>query len=475
MIPTHLKVTDSDTNTTDSIAPLSIKHNQKQFATMDDFLQRSIQQAMRRAGLTQSSQPIPDIDEWLAAHEVAEEPTLALESSYVPPPTSVFDRAADVFDIEELREMILDNVPALDVVRATRINKTFRGHIHASHPLQRKTFMRSPPEKPMSKKERFALPRGVFPSSRYCEVIGWGRRLHQRHIRILPADPTHPTKWNEKPTLGLAISKAMLFKPEPVLHSRVMPMIALCPLLTASDPDDNDKDSKFWWRKHLQAAATGVYTGDIAVYAAARFNERAVLAQEPWTHMQISNPPTFKASAKIVWEGRVNGKLRVTMEGPHCVVLNRGNEGITFQSLVEDASSSDRFARGYVNVSFPVYSHPASEILETWIKTVTAGATLEECKERFEAQIQPTCTWTVSTRSVVHFDGVVTPTAKEVRRLADRDGESSTSLYLTFNFEQPPAEEDEDEDADAGADADVEDEDEEMGEDGDEGTSSVPQ
>jgi hypothetical protein len=439
---------------------------------MDDFLQRSIQQAMRRAGLTQNSQPIPDIDEWLASHEVAEEPTLALEPSYVPPPTRVFDRAADVFDIEELREMILTNLPPLDVVRATRINKTFRGHIHALHPLQRTTFMRSPPELLMSKKERFKLPRPVFPSARYCEVIEWGRRLHQRHLRILPADPTHPTTWNEKPKLGLAISKAMLFKPEPVLHRRVMPMIALCPLLTASDPDDNDKDTKFWWRKHLQATATSVYTGDIAVYAAARFNERAVLAKEPWTHMQISNPPTFKASAKIIWEGRVNGKLRVTMEGPHCIVLNRGSEGITFQSLVEDASSSDRFARGYVNVLFPVYNNPASETVETWIKTVTAGATLKECKEKFEAQIQPTCTWTVSTRSEVHFDGVVTPMAKEVRRLTDRDGESSTSLYLTFNFEQAPAEEDEEaEDEDEDADA----EDEEMGEDGDEETSSVPQ
>jgi hypothetical protein len=365
----------------------------------------------------------PSIDEWLADHEI-DELDLTPQPSHIRPSTEPLDYTAKVCNIAELREMILAHLLPLEIVRATAVSRSFYQLIHTSPTLQRKTFMR-PQQESLTLRLKPTAP------TQYCELMQWGRRLDQRHIRILP--PTPNLVANDTPSHNLATPEGSIFNPIIVLHRHAVPITSLCPLL---EPSDDDNDDGSYWRRQLHSAAIGIPDPTVPVVAMARFNKRAVQATEPWTNMQISSPPTHKAAAKIVWEGRIRGKLRVQLSGQTCAVQR--DEGITFDALVEDASSSTA-ARGTVEIFTAVRCCKAHKTVIDWVFSTESGVTPTECMRELEQE--KAYTWSVSTWSEVHFEGIVTPTEGEVRRLAKTDQLSSTPVPMRWHAKRSREEE----------------------------------
>ena len=357
---------------------------------------------------------IPSIDEYQAL-VAFQELDLAPQSRNMPTSRGLA-ATTQAMKTMELVTLVLVHLPPLEIVRATRVSKNFRDLIHDSPKLQRKTFMREPKRKT---------------PKQFCELVQWGVRLHQRHLKVLP--PATDLVANETPTHALAVPRRQLFQSMTVLIRPALPMISLCPLLELSD---NDAEQAYWDRQ-LQVAYNNVPSLALPFRAIAHFSKRATLATERWTtHMQLSSPPTYRAQVKLCWEGRVDGKLCIQLKGETCEVQRA--EGITFHSLVQDASSS----QGPVSI-FTAVRRPGALEVESeanWVRSSEDGSTLFDCMKEFEER-EPPYTWSVSTRSEVIFPGVVAPTEGEVRRLADTDQVSSTPVPMYFYHKKSQAEE----------------------------------
>ena len=404
---------------------------------------------------------LPSIDE--AQAEWAKKRNLAR-----PPPSQHFHTGPHstralvcigrVANTNELLEKILADLPATELVRATRVSKACRALLLASPTLQRKTFMRQP-------KSNTPTP--------HCEVVQWGPGLEQRHLKVLlPSSAA-----SDEAIPGLSKPLHPLFEPIRVVHHPAVQMSLLCPLLEPTGTEGNIMAC----RLHFHAVMFGI---NRSILTTARFNERLLLVpswpwaklqisahdgataptspstfalaptapENLWTHMQLSTPPTRHARVKLFWEGRVNNQLRVTLEATHCIHRSKDQSGITVHALVRHASSTS----GYV----------AIETLtgEQWNRSGRNFGTLAACMEEI-ARREAWCSWvwTVGARSQVTLAGVVVPTEGELERLTETEQLSSTPLPLAFLFKEPKVEESE-EDDDEDEDEEDDEEDEEEGE-----------
>jgi len=181
--------------------------------------------------------------------------------------------------------------------------------------------------------------------------------------------------------------------------------------------------------------------------------------------MQLSTPPTHHAHAKIYWQGRLNGELRVTIEATRYMKRAVAQDGITLQSLVYHVSTSP----GPVTISeVPTANCPLfyiAHIEALWSRRVVENSTLATCMDEMQRK-EPwrRYAWSVGPRSEVTLHGVVVPTEGELELLAETDQLSSTPAPLVFHLMQPGAaegqgEEQQGQDDDADDDADDEEED----------------
>jgi hypothetical protein len=355
-------------------------------------------------------------------------------------------------------------------VSATRVNHTFRSLIRTSPTLQRKTFMRSP---------KISTPT-------HCQLVQWGPGLQQRHLAPLP----QPSVTNNTAIHALAMPRHQSFQAMTILYRHAVPISQLCPFLEPAE-----SGSMITWNVDLDTSLAGFYT---PVRTAARFSENLMLLPLPWTnmpananvgstpssifasmtatpsprgcpwmHMQLSTPPTHHAHAKIYWQGRLNGELRVTIEATRCMKRPVDQGGITLHSLVYHVSTSP----GPVTISeVPTANCPLfyiAHIEALWSRRVVENSTLATCMDGMQRK-EPwrRYAWSVGPRSEVTLHGVVVPTEGELELLAETDQLSSTPAPLVFHLMQPGAAEEEGEeqqgndndDADNDADDDADDE-----------------
>lgn len=164
---------------------------------------------------------LPHIDTVLAERLRNREltsPTPRPQQSHLTTPPSVRAQicAARIASILELTELILANLPPIDLVRCTRVNHPFRNLIHTSPTLQRKLFLR--PAKPSTPVE-------------HCQFVQWGPGLEQRHIMPLP----HPSIVDDVAIEALAKPRKKDFQEMITLFRPAVKMAQLCPLLKVAE------------------------------------------------------------------------------------------------------------------------------------------------------------------------------------------------------------------------------------------------
>lgn len=430
--------------------------------------------------------PIPHIDQVMAEttrkrheRELTTPPPPPHPFQTAPPSARALDCASDIANTLELTENILANLPAHAIASATRVNTTFRSLIHTSPTLQRETFMR---------------PTNIT-NPTHCEVVQWGPGLQQRHLKALPLTSTA----SDETSQGLAKERHDSFRPIMILRRPAVQTALLCPLLEPAESYDMAWDLHF----HVLFATNTGSVNNRPMYTTARFSEKLSLmpptaqpcAQQPqisahdggtaaaaaptltsttitpshstsWVHMQLSTPPTHHARIKLLWEGHVNGSLRLRLEATHTLHLPSDQPSITLHSLLHHASST----LGDVAIETPTESRECFGTGERWgMRWVRENSTLAACMAEAE-RVQPWCKyrWSVGAKSEVMIPGVVVPTEWEMERLAETEGLSSTPVPMVFHFKEAGADVEEVEDAqdaqdgpeedDPGADADDEDE-----------------
>ena len=282
--------------------------------------------------------------------------------------TKTASSVAQALSTPELLEGILSYLPVLDLVVATGVNKTFRNVIKTSPELQRKLFML-----PSKKQEKFwpLVEQKPDPEGESIANYDWA-------------------------------------------HSeRSSQVVSVCPFL---DPMDEalfkSLGSTSVWKSLRHSPDPSCPRSLWSTWTILRFNAKRLCAVgEAWASMFITNPPRQQALVDLIFEGHVDGKLRM----PWIVWDKRKiyrKEGITVTFLVDELPKRKCMVQTVTSRSIPLDENNCPKYYG-YVDNTSLYDEIAKMKKKVSGlEVQ------ISARSRILLPSTVTPTDSEYNEMA---------------------------------------------------------
>jgi hypothetical protein len=202
--------------------------------------------------------------------------------------------ASQVGSTTELIELILSDLPLLDIIAASAVNKTFRNVILNSPMLQRKLFLR-----PTN-----ALPRYWLPLEQY----------HDRTLfRTVTVDPDS--------SIFQPTSESRLDQ-----HNFPLRVVSTCPLLKRPN------EAKGSWTPY-ETFHQSIKWNSLSTSPHQWYLLPTKEASGRWKQMFLTDPPRKSVQCTLRWEGWFRVVLDITLEATRYVYRQAG---VTFADLFDD-------------------------------------------------------------------------------------------------------------------------------------------
>jgi hypothetical protein len=297
-----------------------------------------------------------------------------------------------VFSTPELLKGILSQLSVLDLVIATGVNKTFRNAIKACPRLQRQLFIIPMNNKTeywkLTKREIAHTSDHVDDSESDDDELDTQRRLLDMFRALMDG------------AVYAAPSSFLVSVPsdtdDRVLSRRTLQVVSLCPLLS----------------RPLQTPHLFEILGK-SISFKVKFDARANIATEPWSHMFLSNPPSRKVKYELAWESHVydTWDAEFTVRGTfHC------EEGITLANLKNHALRR----RGDVVVCNGIEGlrYQQSTNPQVSVGVLIGDTTLHEQITAFQNECSECVIQMIAEKSSIEIVSKVAPTEEDYEQLS---------------------------------------------------------
>lgn len=302
--------------------------------------------------------------------------TVDAEQSIISAPTA----ATKVFSIPELLENILFHLPVLDIVKATGVSRMIRNVVQASLELQRKLFLS--PSKDEAEYWRITTPRSDDYKSESLLYRKMPSGIVDATIKAhLDAAAKDPDGWYH-PAHDLKV-------------------VSICPMVELSKCGFKSPTGLRYlpWPESFELRL--------------RIKPRACRALVPWKSMFITSPPCQEARMDLIWEGRVAGKLEITIESSAEV---RCEGGITLASLMDEVARSVSTIRVCTRNDDSDREKTWPYFLADWNERLVRDTSLHD-QVAICSMSNSELEWQISTDSSIRIPSMVSPTESVYKKM----------------------------------------------------------